>query len=45
MHYPSDVLAGAVLGYGLGRAYPLPPEPPEPPASADGDGPAIEEYS
>jgi membrane-associated phospholipid phosphatase len=26
MHYPSDVLAGAALGYGLGRAYPLPPE-------------------
>jgi membrane-associated phospholipid phosphatase len=45
MHYPSDVLAGAVLGYGLGRAYPLPPEPPEPPASADGDGPAIEASS
>ena len=30
MHYPSDVLAGAALGYGLGRIYPLPPEPPEP---------------
>ncbi len=26
MHYPSDVLAGAALGYGLGRLYPLPPE-------------------
>jgi membrane-associated phospholipid phosphatase len=26
MHYPSDVLAGAALGYGLGRIYPLPPE-------------------
>lgn len=32
MHYPSDVLAGAALGYALGRAYPLPPEPPQPPA-------------
>jgi membrane-associated phospholipid phosphatase len=26
MHYPSDVLAGVALGYGLGRIYPLPPE-------------------
>lgn len=26
MHYPSDVLAGAALGYGLGRVYPLPAE-------------------
>ena len=34
MHYPSDVLAGAALGYGLGRLAPLPPErPPDPPAS------------
>jgi len=26
LHYPSDVLAGAALGYGIGRAWPLPPE-------------------
>ena len=26
MHYPSDVLAGAALGHGLGRIYPLPRE-------------------
>ena len=26
MHYPSDVLAGVVLGSVLGRAWPLPPE-------------------
>jgi len=31
MHYPSDVLAGAALGYGLGRSYPLPAPQPEPP--------------
>ena len=35
MHYPSDVLAGAVLGAILGRIYPLPessgsPQPPDP---------------
>lgn len=29
MHYPSDVLAGAALGYGIGRLYPLPPEDQE----------------
>jgi decaprenylphosphoryl-5-phosphoribose phosphatase len=34
LHYPSDVLAGAALGYGIGRAYPLPAErdPPGEPA-------------
>jgi len=26
MHYPSDVLAGVALGYGIGRIWPLPPE-------------------
>ena len=26
MHYPSDVLAGVALGYGIGRLWPLPPE-------------------
>jgi len=26
MHYPSDVIAGASLGYALGRIYPLPAE-------------------
>ncbi len=25
MHYPSDVLAGAAIGHGIGRLYPLPP--------------------
>jgi len=35
MHYPSDVIAGATLGYGLGRVYPLPsPKPPDPASSA-----------
>jgi decaprenylphosphoryl-5-phosphoribose phosphatase len=29
MHYPSDVLAGAALGYAIGRLYPLPPEDQE----------------
>jgi decaprenylphosphoryl-5-phosphoribose phosphatase len=29
MHYPSDVLAGAALGYGIGRLFPLPAEPEE----------------
>ncbi len=24
MHYPSDVLAGVALGYGIGRAWPIP---------------------
>lgn len=33
MHYPSDVLAGAVLGALLGRLYPLPVDP------TVGDGP------
>lgn len=27
MHYPSDVLAGVALGYGIGLAWPLPPDP------------------
>jgi membrane-associated phospholipid phosphatase len=30
MHYPSDVMAGAVLGTFLGRIYPLPAETPAP---------------
>lgn len=30
MHYPSDVLAGVALGYGIGRLWPLPPEAGEP---------------
>jgi undecaprenyl-diphosphatase len=29
MHYPSDVLAGAVLGWAIGRAWPLPPRESE----------------
>lgn len=40
MHYPTDVLAGATLGYLVGRIFPLPPEPREaaskPPASSNG---------
>lgn len=28
MHYPSDVIAGASLGYALGRLYPLPSQQP-----------------
>ena len=35
MHYPSDVLAGAILGTILGRIYPLPPQQPPDPASRD----------
>ncbi|HET6830017.1 MAG TPA: phosphatase PAP2 family protein [Solirubrobacterales bacterium] len=31
MHYPSDVLAGAVVGWAIGRAWPLPAEPPPAP--------------
>ena len=26
MHYPSDVVCGAALGYAIGRLWPLPPE-------------------
>jgi len=33
MHYPSDVIAGATLGFALGRVYPLPSPQPLDPAS------------
>ncbi|MEZ5076237.1 MAG: phosphatase PAP2 family protein [Solirubrobacterales bacterium] len=42
MHYPSDVVAGAVLGAVLGRLVPLPPEPPEPVAVSDAPDPTPE---
>jgi len=43
MHYPSDVIAGAALGWAIGRAWPLPADPslaPAPPPGPAGQEPA-----